>query len=208
MADNGKPRPLSHEEWRKKRDKRIRAERARQRERENPEAGSAREAENKARRRERYYARPYSVYRLVFPDEMVYVGTTCQDIRTRLSGHKYKCTVVGRRLDMGETPEVSVLGEFPRDPDVYAGDDPLRQVALEYEAQCWAEVPVLNRLNLRSPLEDAAIQLGTMAANDIMAFVNEPELLGPVPEPEYPRPVPEAEDWFAAREAEEGAAGD
>ena len=204
MSGDGNGKALSFEEWRRKRDKRVRSERARQRQRENPEAGS----EAAAKRRERYYARPYSVYKVEFSDGMVYVGTTCQDIRTRLSGHRYKCTVVGRRLDMGEAPKVSVLGEFPRDPDLAVREDPLRAEARRFEQSVLDAVPVLQRLNLRRAVEDVAIQLGTMRANDIQAFVDEPELLGPLPEPVYPRPVPEAEEWFSGQEEAELDGGD
>ena len=200
-GQNGKP--LSYEEWKKKRDKRVRAERARQRVRENPEAGSAAAEKKKAA----YYARPHQVYRLTFPDGCVYIGTTVAKLSERVGGHKYKCTAVGRRIDMGQVPVVEVLAEFPRDPEVYARDCPNRVDAEAFEAAQYDLVDPLLRLNLRRPVEDAAIQMGTMRANDIQAFVDSPELLGPVPEPVFPYEVPDAVYAEASAEEAEGVPG-
>ena len=167
---------LTDAEWAKKREGVVRRERLRQRQRANP--GSAAAAERKrAARRERYYAQPAKVYRLVFGDGMVYFGTTVQAINTRLSGHRNKCTVVGRRLDMGEKPEITIMGEFPRDD---------RPLAVELEAELMAKVPPLKRLNLRRPSEDVLIQDGA-DPGDIHAFVENPQLLGiPLPVPDCP----------------------
>ena len=168
---------LTDAEWAKKREAVVRRERVRQRARENPGSAAARERKAAARR-ERYYAQPAIVYRLTFPDGAVYFGTTVQDLKTRLAGHRNKCTVVGRRLDMGEVPVADIMREFHRDD---------RDQAVLLEAELMAQVPPLLRLNLRRPSEDVIIQSGG-DPGDIAAFAEDPSLLG-VPFPPVDCPV-------------------
>ena len=155
---------ITVEEWAAKRAVVVRREQERTRTRK----WAAPSAASVERRRARYYKQPVKVYRLVFPDGMTYVSTTVQTINSRLSGHRNKCSAVGRRLDLGERPDIRVLAEYQRAN---------RDLAENDVKNILSRVPVLKRLDFRTVEEDAAIQAGMLDPEDIAKFRRDPDLL-------------------------------
>lgn len=117
------PAPLTPEEWERKQAERRKKWR---------EDG-----------RERYRRnRQHRVYEMTFGDGMKYVGVTAQPIKKRLLAHRRDCSVVGRRLDLGE--------EFSLKTWEYED----RAAAEEAERKRIARLPKKRKLNILTPLED------------------------------------------------------
>ena len=93
--------------------------------------------------RERTRRMKHKIYRYTFPDGMVYVGITKRTLGHRENTHRRQCSVVGRRLDLGQEPNREILAEYD------TRDDALERERLEIAA-----IPKRRRLNLLSPLDD------------------------------------------------------
>ena len=92
----------------------------------------------------RYHAqRKHRVYEVEFADGMRYVGVTAMPLSKRLLAHRRDCSVVGRRLDLGQEYDLFLYGEW---------DD--RAEAERVEAEAIAALPKNLRLNLLTPVQD------------------------------------------------------
>lgn len=114
----------------------------------NPEEWAEKQAARRKQWREKakasyHHDRRHKVYLFEFGDGWQYVGVTVMPYDHRIRAHRKDCSVVGRRIDLGQDWTLYELGAF---------DD--RAEAERFEAEQIAAIPKGKRLNVLSPVED------------------------------------------------------